>query len=123
MMMGPRAIATAFRSRVRVAVVQAPPRIGVALGILAKPRRSTAQAAETGTLTLACKGTAVEGYEGAEPNPISVNFTAGTVQDFGTPDLLGVRVKITGVNDLAITFGGTVNPSATNGACRGALIA
>jgi hypothetical protein len=75
---------------------------------------TTARAAETGTLTLACKGTTVEGYEGAEPNPTSmrliVNFTAATVQGFDTPDLLGVPVKITGIDDVSIAFGGTGRP-------------
>jgi hypothetical protein len=44
---------------------------------------STAQAAETGTLTLACEGTVADEQADAKPKPISmgmiVNFTARTV--------------------------------------------
>lgn len=79
--------------------------------ILVAGLSTTAQAAETGTLTLACMGTTVAGYEGAKPDPISmglvVNFTAGTVQGFGTPGLVDVPVKITGINDVTVAFGGS----------------
>jgi hypothetical protein len=69
-----------------------------------------AQAAETGTLTLACSGTVVGNYESAKPQPFStsviVNFTAGTVQGFG-PGMIDVRIKITGVNDVSVAFDGS----------------
>ena len=68
-----------------------------------------AQAAETGTLTLACKGATALGD--ANPNPVSmgliVNFTTGTVQGFGNPGLLDYPVKITGINDVTVAFGGS----------------
>jgi hypothetical protein len=70
---------------------------------------TTAHAAETGTLTLACKGTTTAGG-GAKPDPFSmsmmVNFTAGTVQGFGVPGLVDVPVKITAINDVTVAFGG-----------------
>lgn len=79
--------------------------------ILVAGLSTMAQAAETGTLALACKGTTVAGYEGANSEPISmgliVNFTTGTVQGFGTPGLLDVPVKITGINDVTVAFGGS----------------
>jgi hypothetical protein len=72
---------------------------------------TTAQAVETGTLTLACKGTTVAPYNGGQPEPTSMslifNFTAGTVQGFGSPDLLDPPVKITGINDVTVAFGGS----------------
>ena len=56
---------------------------------------TTAQAVETGALTLACKGTAVAGYEDAKPEPFSmsliVSFTAGTV--FGTPGFSDLQLR------------------------------
>jgi hypothetical protein len=79
--------------------------------ILVAALSTTAQAGETGTLTLACKGTTVAPYNGGQPEPVSmgliVNFTAGTVQGFGTPDLLDPPVKITGINDVTVAFGGS----------------
>ena len=67
----------------------------------------TAQAADT-TLTLACKGTTT--ITGMEPEPISmgliVNFTAGTVQGFGSPSIMNYPVKIKGINDVTIDFAG-----------------
>jgi hypothetical protein len=72
---------------------------------------TTAHAAEPATLTLACKGTTVTGVEGAKPDPISmgliVDFTARTVQGFGTPGLLDVPVKITGINEVTVAFSGS----------------
>jgi hypothetical protein len=75
-----------------------------------------AQAAETGTLTLACKGTTVGGYEGAKPDPLSMglifNFTAGTVRGFDAPGglLAELPVKITGINEVTVAFGGNDTP-------------
>jgi len=84
-----------------------------------------AQAAETGTLTLACKGTTVAGYEGANPDPISmgliVNFTIGTIQGFGTPGLLDVTVKITGINDVTVAFGGSDRVSGSDWSIMGSI--
>lgn len=77
---------------------------------------TTAQAVETGTLTLACKGTNVAGYEGANPEPFSmsliISFTAGTVQGFGTPGFSDPPVKITGINDVTVAFGGSTQAPA-----------
>ena len=68
----------------------------------------TAQAADE-TLTLACQGTVIAWTQkDAENEPISVgmivNFTNGTVQGFGDPG--SVDVRITAVNDVAILFRG-----------------
>ena len=38
---------------------------------------------------------------------IMVNFAAGTVRGFGTPGLLEFPVKITGVNEVTVAFGGS----------------
>jgi hypothetical protein len=35
-----------------------------------------------------------------------LNFTAGTVQGFGTPGLMDIPIKITGINDVTVAFGG-----------------
>ena len=77
---------------------------------------STAQAAEpTGTLTLACQGTATDKthlVEAARPEPISmgliIDFTTKTVAGFERvfPTFTGA-VKITIVDDLTIGFSGT----------------
>src|SRR5690242_2558318 len=84
-----------------------------------------AQAAETWTLTLACKGTTVAGYERANPQPISmgviVNFGSGAVQGFGTPGLLDVPVKITGVNEVTIAFGGSGRPLGSEWTISGSI--
>jgi hypothetical protein len=80
--------------------------------ILVAGLSTTAQAVATGTLTLACTGTTV--FEDAEPEPHSMslilNFTAGTVQGFGVPDL-DYPVKITGINEVTVAFGGSVHTS------------
>jgi len=69
------------------------------------------EAAETGTLTLACKGTTVAGYDGATPDPFSmslmINFSTGTVQGFGTPGWGDIPAKVTGINEVLIAFGGS----------------
>jgi hypothetical protein len=72
---------------------------------------SIAQAAEpTGTLTLACQGTAKLGQK---TDPISkgiiVNFADRTVHGFGYPgasDRFDYPVKITGMNEVIIAFHG-----------------
>ena len=84
-----------------------------------------AQAADTGTLTLACKGTTVAGYQGANPEPISmgliVNFATRAVQGFGTPGVLDVPVKITGINDVTIAFGGSGRPLNSDWTISGSI--
>jgi hypothetical protein len=79
--------------------------------ILVAGLSTTAQALETGTLTLACQGTVVSGIPDAKPEPFSmsliISFNAGTVQGFGTPGLLDPPVKITGINEVTVAFGGS----------------
>jgi hypothetical protein len=68
---------------------------------------STARAAEPGTLTLACRGTATS--PDVTPVPISmgviVNFSAQTVR-FGSPELDSFPVTIDAMNDVTISFSG-----------------
>jgi bifunctional non-homologous end joining protein LigD len=71
------------------------------------------QASGDSTLTLACQGTTTWAVADAKPEPfrmsIMVDFTKGTVQGFGTPGSnLGddFPLKITGMNDVTIAFGG-----------------
>jgi hypothetical protein len=75
------------------------------VGMVASP---TAQAADT-TLTLACQGTT--NLNNAKLEPISmgiiVDFTNRTVQGFGFPDSHDFPVKITGMNEVTITFHGS----------------
>jgi hypothetical protein len=83
---------------------------------------ATAQAAEpTGTLTLACQGTATDKTdlrEAAKPEPVSmgliIDFTTKTVAGFDRvlPSFSAGRVKITVVDSTSIGFSGT----AVNGA-------
>ena len=84
--------------------------------ILVAGLSTTAQAVETGALTLACKGTTVAGYEDAKPDPFSmsliVSFTAGTVQGFGTPGFSDPPIKITGINEVTVAFGGSTQAPA-----------
>jgi hypothetical protein len=72
---------------------------------------TAAQAVETGTLTLACKGTTVTGEFAPEQLSMGLifNFTAGTVQGFSTPDpgFKEVPVNITGIGEVTVTFGGS----------------
>jgi hypothetical protein len=42
-----------------------------------------------------------------------VNFTAGTVQGFGVPGLRDPPVRITGINDVIVAFGGSDPASAS----------
>jgi hypothetical protein len=87
--------------------------------ILVAGLSTAAQAVETGTLTLARKGTSVYTSSSAEPEdekpePVStgliVNFTAGTVQGFILPGLLtgslDAPVKITAMNEVTVAFEG-----------------
>jgi VCBS repeat-containing protein len=70
---------------------------------------TAAQAVETGTLTLACKGTWV--LAGQEPEQLSmgliVNFNAGTVEGFDLGFSQNIPVKITGINEVTVAFGGS----------------
>jgi hypothetical protein len=43
---------------------------------------------------------------------LSINFTAGTVQGFGVPGLRDPPVRITGINDVIVAFGGSTTASA-----------
>jgi hypothetical protein len=76
----------------------------VAAAILAG---QTAEAQQT--LTLACKGTATA--NDAKPEAVSVgiiiNFTAGTVQGFGSLEVIDYPVKIIDTNDVTVTFSGS----------------
>jgi hypothetical protein len=77
---------------------------------------ATAQAADT-TLTLACQGTVTTaGMEEATSMGIIINFTARTIQGFGTPGRDAYLVKITGTDDVTVTFGGSADwgPSMHN---------
>jgi hypothetical protein len=73
----------------------------IALNAMMAAISMTAQAADD-TLTLACKGTVTED---AKPEPISMgiiaNFTNRTVQGFEDLDF---PVKITGVNEVTVSF-------------------
>ena len=83
---------------------------------------STAQAAEpTGTLTLACQGTATDKTdlrEAAKPEPVSmgliIDFTTKTVAGFDSvlPSFSAGRVKITVVDSTSIGFSGTAGNGA-----------
>jgi hypothetical protein len=68
-----------------------------------------AQAQQT-ALTLACKGTMTSALD-EKPQPVSmgivVNFTTRTVAGFGSPGMLDYPVKITGVDDVTVVFGGS----------------
>ena len=95
--------------------------------ILVAGLSTTAQAVETGTLTLACKGTAVA-YEGAEPEQLSmgliVNFTAGTVEGFFIDDSITwgyTPVKIASINEVTVTIGGSAKNHAVNNSMEGTI--
>ena len=71
----------------------------------------TAQAADA-TLMLACQGTVTTPtMPETKPESVSmgiiVNFTARTVQGFGSPGLMDYPVKITGANDVTVVFRGS----------------
>src|SRR5262249_17731542 len=69
---------------------------------------STADAQQPATLTFACKGTTTSaGEQSLFRMSIILNFANRTVQGFGSPDLIEIPVRITGVNDVLVTFGGS----------------
>ena len=90
----------------------------IALTAMVAGLSMTAQAAEPETLTLACQGTRTIT---SKPEPISmgiiVNFTKNTVQGFGSPSLMDV--KIAGMNDVTVTFGGTQDNGSSIASIRG----
>src|SRR5262249_13967710 len=96
----------------------------VAAMIVAAGFATMAQAAETGTLTLACKGTTVAGHED-KPNPLStgviVNFTTGTVQGFSVPNWIDYPVKITGVNEVTVAFAGSGRVASQEWEIKGSI--
>jgi len=75
----------------------------IALGVI------IAVAEPTGTLTLACKGTITNSADQKGPFSMSIklDFTVRTVQGFGTPGLIDIPVRITGINDVTVVFGGS----------------
>jgi hypothetical protein len=85
----------------------------IALTAMVAALPTTVRAADE-TLTLACQGTTTVGnkdLEDKKPEPVSmgiiVNFKAGTIQGFVYPNLVDHPVKMTGVNDVTVTFGGS----------------
>ena len=92
----------------------------VTFAAVAASEVTTAQAAEPATLTLACKGTATSGAEGAKPEPISmgiiVNFTNNTVQSQGC----GFPIGIVEVNEVTIIFSDFAPSSAGTANGQGA---
>ena len=90
--------------------------------LLALAALSTAQAAEpTGTLTLACQGTATDKTdlrEAAKPEPVSmgliIDFTTKTIAGFDRvlPSFSAGRVKITVVDSASIVFSGNAGSGA-----------
>ena len=71
--------------------------------------------AEAESLTLACKGTETDGYQGAKPEPVSMgivlNFTTYTVQGFGLPGVIDYPIRIVGINDAGQIVGSFANPA------------
>jgi len=87
----------------------------------------TAQAADT-TLTLACQGTTADTIpKPAKPAtyPISmgiiVNFTNRTVQGFFLPGGSEDFVKLTEINEVAMTFDGSLAHGSSNSSIRGTI--
>ena len=83
----------------------------IALNAMVAALSTTVQAADQ-TLTLACQGTVTDAVQtDAKPEPVSmgiiVNFTARTVQGFGSPGYKDFPVKITGMNDVTLVFSGS----------------
>jgi hypothetical protein len=80
----------------------------------------TAQAADA-TVALACQGTMAPWprTEHVKSEPVSmdiiINLTARTVQGFGTTRLMDYPVKITGVNEVTVTFDDTYETSSIMG--------
>jgi len=87
---------------------------------------STAQAADE-TLTLACQGTSADtAPEKSKPEPISmgviINMANRTVQGFFLPGSdTENRVKLTDVNEVAMTFYGSFNERGRYWSISGAL--
>jgi hypothetical protein len=86
---------------------------------------SGAQAAET-RLTLACQGTATLAAENAKPESVSmgivVDFTNQTIQGFGTPGHPSdFPLKITGMNEVTISFGGSSRVLAADWSINGTI--
>jgi hypothetical protein len=74
----------------------------------------TAQTADS-MLTLACQGTVTDmTTDQSKPEPISmgliINFTTGAVRGFSYPGM-DFSVKITGMNDVTLAFGGSSPPN------------
>jgi hypothetical protein len=89
---------------------------------------TTAQAVETGTLTLACKGTVVDNYNGPEPEQLSmgliVNFTTGAVEGFILPDIPKwgyYPVNIERMNEVIVTFSGSGGTGGINSSMSGTI--
>jgi hypothetical protein len=83
----------------------------------------TAEAQQSNTLTLACKGTAT-GDDG-KPDPISmgiiINLTAGTVQGFGLPGVMDYPLKMTSTNDVRVPFSGSQELISSVSSIRGSI--
>jgi hypothetical protein len=52
---------------------------------------------------------------------VIVNFGSGAVQGFGAPGLLDVPVKITGVKEVIIAFGGSGRPLGSDWTISGSI--
>jgi len=96
-----------------------------ALLILGWSGNVTAQV-QPNTLTLACKGTATFGsMPETMPEPISmgliVNFTARTVQGFGTPGWNDYPVRITAGNDVTLIFKGSAEIFSSAASISGSI--
>ena len=52
---------------------------------------------------------------------VIVNFASGAVQGFGTPGLLDVPVKITGINEVTIAFSGSSRPLGSDWTISGSI--
>jgi len=82
-----------------------------AAAILIVASTSIAHATEPATLTLTCQGTTTITAEDSKPEPISIgitlNFTARTMVGFYSPSGEGFPVKITGLSEANVAFGGS----------------
>jgi len=82
-----------------------------AAAILIVASTSIAHATEPATLTLTCQGTTTITAEDSKPEPISIgitlNFTARTMVGFYSPSGEGFQVRITGLNEANVAFGGS----------------
>ena len=50
-----------------------------------------------------------------------VSFTAGTVQGFGTPGLLDAPIKLTGINEVTVAFGGAARVLSSDWSLSGSI--